>query len=1003
MTIADAMDKDKPRPAVKRPDVLRKLNAESLLILERGLGEIPQKLRPKKPPIPVRGNSTQLVVREPSFLSSCLPTIPQSPTVDTPPSATSSEDERISPIKKSFSFRDRLSRMSIFGKDKDKMDKPKCKTIIEDEKHEVKSPGSTTRAFKPDHHDHKNSKRFWFFRNKEITEKKRQIPVYVRSKSFEFLPRAAEETETEKKPDKSKRTLKHSLSYVFSSTDSLDTLSNESSEFPSNVYYDNDDNVFLKSVKEFASESSTNNSSMSIVTSTSSGIAVNMFKTQSVQDIMDEFHKAVEMFSESYLSDSEPYTRTGQKKEKVAVRRKSSSFSNIPSPKIMQVNKVDDISEDFKKQLSKALIAKRESGGLHMKPSPCRRGSVTDWFVLEDKAAATAAAHEDNKYRRAQKKPVNRVRRISSTKYWITPEESAVYCREQRPPLVIPRITQYRAPRREAKAYQHSYQEDQEPASVKSSVRQYEQLQDWSPTSERSRGDLERSFSKANSDSPPFVRINKRLGNSTENLLFPPRRPNHLQLPASSSGDSLDNVEVREHEPGYIKSRKSRSMVAPKHRLRSPVPAPRLLLNQPSETFVFQAPVIMEGPVKRTKFSESGKKSKKNWNDCYMVLTPTALVFFKDQKTYLATRVGKQAGTPPSPTAPRADLVLPLRNAHLVHCIQMHTRRFTKSMVLTVGYDQYLLQDETEEGAKRWLINIQNIIYKLGPPMPEEYLPQYLSSNTDLESLGRTPPATRHTPRQRAGGSSNEDLSDSTEASIQKSHVRSILRKFFPKRPAMEVLVKKGIYKDEPVFGRKLEEVCPANSPRVPEFVVACVREIESNEDNMCTDGLYRASGNLSQVQKIRLEIDQNNLSVIESNTDIHVLTGSLKLFFRELKEPLIPCNIFDRILAACSIKPREAKIKEFRDIVQALPQCNRDTLKFLLEHLLRVTQYSERNRMHTANLAIVFGPTLLWAPAEQAHNIAIDCIQQNNVVDILLNDFKDIFIEDNPKGKKKA
>lgn len=57
---------------------------------------------------------------------------------------------------------------------------------------------------------------------------------------------------------------------------------------------------------------------------------------------------------------------------------------------------------------------------------------------------------------------------------------------------------------------------------------------------------------------------------------------------------------------------------------------------------------------------------------------------------------------------------------------------------------------------------------------------------------------------------------------------------------------------------------------------------------------------------------------------------------------------------------------------------------------------------MHIANLAIVFGPTLLWAPAEQAHNIAVDCIQQNNVVEILLTDFHEIFA-DNGKGKKKA
>lgn len=57
------------------------------------------------------------------------------------------------------------------------------------------------------------------------------------------------------------------------------------------------------------------------------------------------------------------------------------------------------------------------------------------------------------------------------------------------------------------------------------------------------------------------------------------------------------------------------------------------------------------------------------------------------------------------------------------------------------------------------------------------------------------------------------------------------------------------------MFGRRLEEVCPLTPPRVPEFVRACVREIEASDDNMATDGLYRASGNLSQVQKIRLEV----------------------------------------------------------------------------------------------------------------------------------------------------
>lgn len=47
--------------------------------------------------------------------------------------------------------------------------------------------------------------------------------------------------------------------------------------------------------------------------------------------------------------------------------------------------------------------------------------------------------------------------------------------------------------------------------------------------------------------------------------------------------------------------------------------------------------VVHEGSVKRTKFFENGKKSRKNWMECYMVLTQTGLYFYKDHRTYTAT------------------------------------------------------------------------------------------------------------------------------------------------------------------------------------------------------------------------------------------------------------------------------------------------------------------------------------------------------------------------------
>ena len=74
----------------------------------------------------------------------------------------------------------------------------------------------------------------------------------------------------------------------------------------------------------------------------------------------------------------------------------------------------------------------------------------------------------------------------------------------------------------------------------------------------------------------------------------------------------------------------------------------------------------------------------------------------------------------------------------------------------------------------------------------------------------------------------------------------------------------------------------------------------------LSTDGVYRQSGNLSVVQRLRLQIDQGNLTVLDTVDDVHVLTGALKLFFRELQEPLIPwevaCPSLSDLSATCLV-----------------------------------------------------------------------------------------------------
>ena len=49
-----------------------------------------------------------------------------------------------------------------------------------------------------------------------------------------------------------------------------------------------------------------------------------------------------------------------------------------------------------------------------------------------------------------------------------------------------------------------------------------------------------------------------------------------------------------------------------------------------------------------------------------------------------------------------------------------------------------------------------------------------------------------------------------------------------------------------------------------------------------------------------------------------------------------------------------------FQDALAKLPQCHLDTLTYLLKHLYRVTIQSPVNLMHSGNIGVVFGPTLM-------------------------------------------
>ncbi|XP_020846135.1 rho GTPase-activating protein 12 isoform X7 [Phascolarctos cinereus] len=228
----------------------------------------------------------------------------------------------------------------------------------------------------------------------------------------------------------------------------------------------------------------------------------------------------------------------------------------------------------------------------------------------------------------------------------------------------------------------------------------------------------------------------------------------------------------------------------------------------------------------------------------------------------------------------------------------------------------------------------------------------------------------------------------SIDSSEQKKTKKN-LKKFLTRRPTLQAVREKGYIKDQ-VFGSNLANLCQKENSTVPKFVKLCIEHVE--EHGLDIDGIYRVSGNLAVIQKLRFAVNHDEkLDLNDSKwEDIHVITGALKMFFRELPEPLFTFNHFNDFVNAIKQEPRQ-RVGAVRDLIKQLPKPNQDTMQVLFRHLKRVVENGEKNRMTYQSVAIVFGPTLL-KPEKETGNIAVHTVYQNQIVELILLELNSIF-----------
>ncbi|KAI8749253.1 active breakpoint cluster region-related protein, partial [Biomphalaria glabrata] len=195
------------------------------------------------------------------------------------------------------------------------------------------------------------------------------------------------------------------------------------------------------------------------------------------------------------------------------------------------------------------------------------------------------------------------------------------------------------------------------------------------------------------------------------------------------------------------------------------------------------------------------------------------------------------------------------------------------------------------------------------------------------------------------------------------------------------------------VFGVKISTCARREGKTVPSLVTACLQEVEKR--GLDEVGIYRVSGVTSDLQRIKKLFDKNvraGIAALE-DADIHTVTGTLKLYLRELPEPLFTEANYQNFIDTLKLKDEEARGQCMLNLLHGLPDINYYTIVSLLEHLLKVARNVSSNKMSVHNLATVFGPTLLAPavkqdttdPMELMFKGAEEVMHQSSVINYLL------------------
>ncbi|EFC40646.1 rho GTPase activating protein [Naegleria gruberi] len=193
------------------------------------------------------------------------------------------------------------------------------------------------------------------------------------------------------------------------------------------------------------------------------------------------------------------------------------------------------------------------------------------------------------------------------------------------------------------------------------------------------------------------------------------------------------------------------------------------------------------------------------------------------------------------------------------------------------------------------------------------------------------------------------------------------------------------------VFAKKL----PLDPNDLPPFVLKAMSYLDEN--GLKIEGIFRISPKKSDEDEVIQQLEQNiKFDVPYEKYEIHLASSLLKLYLRELMDPLLTYEQYGMFLAAERIPDEEQRLVMIQKVIKFLPPTNFTILKNLCLFLKKVAANSSINKMSPSNLAIVFAPNLLKSDLPQSHmEILQDSKYSSNLMTTLIAEAHSIFGDD--------